>query len=141
MYEQYLPYCDVILWVMSGINRAVALDQLYLKRLSQFHGRIVFGLNQIDLVYPRDWSEDYNIPSRSMEQAINEIVEDRQKRLGSVINRSVEVIPYSASKGLNLELLFTSLIKNMPGDRSWIFQDLKNFSYKDFMPTKVTVKS
>ncbi|MDG4765884.1 50S ribosome-binding GTPase [Solwaraspora sp. WMMD406] len=32
MYERHLPECDVVLWVTAARNRAVALEQQYLRR-------------------------------------------------------------------------------------------------------------
>lgn len=54
-YLHRLPECDVILWLLAARNRGMSLDQQYLKRLAQFHDRIVFGLNQIDIVHPMNW--------------------------------------------------------------------------------------
>ena len=45
------------------------------------------------------------------------------------------MIPYSAKYGYNLERLFASLIDGCPPARRWIFDSLKNFSYRDFLPT------
>ena len=36
MYSNALPECDVVIWVMTARNRAIALDQTYLKRLDRF---------------------------------------------------------------------------------------------------------
>ena len=60
-YRRHLPRCDVVLWLMAARNRAVALDQRYLQQLSDCHPRMVFGLNQVDLIEPLDWH-----PARSI---------------------------------------------------------------------------
>jgi predicted GTPase len=52
MYREHLSQCDVVLWIMTARNRAVALDQLYLEQLHQFHPKIIFGVNQVDLIEP-----------------------------------------------------------------------------------------
>lgn len=134
MYRRTLPHCDVILWVLSARNRAVALDQMYLKQFADLHQRIVFGLGQVDLVDPMNWKPGLPIPSVEQERNIAEIAADRSKRLGEVIEQQVKLVPYSNHQGFNLEELFASLISHVQGDRAWIFAGLKNFSFKQFLP-------
>jgi uncharacterized protein len=137
MYRDKLPDCDVILWVLAARNRAVALDQHYLVQLDGFHDRIVFGLNQVDLVEPMNWKAGLPIPSKEQETHIAKIVEDRGLRLSSVMKRKVEVIPYSTVRGYNLEALFTAMLQACARQRSWILSGLKNFSYKDAIPVEL----
>jgi predicted GTPase len=137
MYRDKLPDCDIILWVLAARNRAVALDQHYLMQLEDFHDRIVFGLNQVDLVEPMNWKMGLPIPSKEQEKHIAEIVEDRGRRLSAVMKRKVEVIPYSTVRGYNLESLFTAMLQTCNGHRSWILSGLKNFSYKDAIPVEL----
>jgi predicted GTPase len=134
MYREALPACEIILWVMTGRNRAIALDQMYLRELIEFQGRMVFGISQVDLVEPRDWKQGLPIPSKTQEQHIAEIVRDRRQRLSQTLGRDVEVIPYSSERGYQLEHLFTALLQSCTGQRSWIFHALKNFSLNDFVP-------
>ncbi len=133
-YKANLARCDVILWVMTARNRAVALDQMYLQQLRKHHRRIVFGINQCDLVDPLDWDTRANLPSSSQERNIAEIVKDRSERLTAILGTRTRLIPYSAATGYNLEELFFFLIENAPKQRRWIFDGLKNFSFKDFVP-------
>lgn len=137
MYRRNLPECDMILWIMSARNRAIALDQRYLREFSDLSERIVFGISQVDLVEPMNWKPGLPIPSREQEVHISEIVVDRSKRLSDILDRKVEIIPYSNSRGYNLETLFTSLLQSCAGNRSWIFGALKNFNYADFIPQEV----
>jgi uncharacterized protein len=134
LYHRELPRCDVILWVIAARNRAIALDQTYLRELAEFHDKIVFGISQADLVEPLDWRESYNIPSRAQEDNLKAITQDRRARLASVIGRDPTMIYYSARYGYNLEQLFSALIDACPEKRQWIFLGLKNFSYLDFVP-------
>ena len=134
MYEENLDRCDVVLWVMSARNRAVALDQMYLRKLSRFHDRIVLAISQADLVEPLDWVEKYNIPSSQQEE------ERRHRgRPGGEDPRRGRPFPsgvsYSAHRGYQLEKLFTTILRSCPVDRQWIYGGLKNFSYKDFLPS------
>lgn len=136
-YLQHLPECDVILWLMAARNRAASLDQQYLQQLTQFHDRIVFGLNQIDIVHPMDWNNSINLPSVEMEENIGEIVKDRSKKIADIVGRDPDLVPFSVAKGFNLEMLFNRLITSAPDDRKFVFDLLKNFSYKDFVPAEV----
>ncbi len=136
MYRNYLPMCDVVLWIMSARNRAIALDQQYLEQLKEFHAKMLFGISQADLVEPMNWKPGLPIPSKEQEANLAEIVEDRGKRISETLGRQVRLVPYSNYKGYNLEELFAALITHVEGDRAWIFSGLKNFSYKDFMPKK-----
>jgi hypothetical protein len=134
MYKEKLPACDVVLWVMSARNRAVALDQGYLSQFPEVHERIVFGIGQVDLVEPMVWRSGFPVPTGQQERNILEIAEDRTSRLSAYLGRKAEVIPYSNTHGYNLEGLFTALLAACGGNRSWIFHDLKNFSFEDFIP-------
>jgi uncharacterized protein len=132
MYNQYLPQCDVILWVLTARNRAIALDQLYLSKLSAFSERIIFGINQVDLVEPMDW-ENTNLPSEKQSLNIDVIVADRKEKIENVLKRDIKIIPYSARKFYNLPKLFSCIVESCPSDRAWIFGMLKGFSAYDFI--------
>jgi len=136
MYRQNLPHCDVILWLMTARNRAVCLDQQYLQDFESYHRRIVFAVNQVDLVHPLDWNPASPVPSVEMERNIRDIVDDRADKLGSVLGFRPNVIGFSAERGYNLEELFASLIAATSESRKFLFDFLKNFSYQDFVPTQ-----
>lgn len=137
MYRQNLPACDVILWVTTARNRAIALDQLYLAEFPEVADRIVFGINQVDLVEPLDWPAGLPIPSPAQKANIREIVADRRSRFCSYLGRDVAIVPYSTSRGHNLEDLFTTLLEHAPDGRKWLFHVLKNFRLEDFLPTGI----
>jgi len=134
MYRESLPACDAVLWVMAARNRAVALDQMYLGQLTEFHERMVFGINQVDLVEPGDWRPSYNIPSGRQEANIRAITRDRTERLSGLLDQPPRVIAYSSRLGYRLEQLFRALLAVVPAHRQWIYAGLKNFSYLDFIP-------
>jgi len=134
MYEENLDRCDVVLWVMSARNRAVALDQMYLRKLSRFHDRIVLAISQADLVEPLDWVEKYNIPSATQKKNIRAIEADRVEKIRAEVGRRLPVVSYSAHRGYHLEKLFSTILQSCPEDRQWIYGGLKNFSYRDFLP-------
>jgi predicted GTPase len=141
MYEEHLPSCDVILWVMSARNRAVALDQHYLKQLARFHGRIVFGINQADIVEPMDWRERINLPSRRQESNLRIIEQDRREKLQSVLGRDAPIVCYSSRYGYRLPLLFRTLLEACPPERRWIYEGLRNFNHRDFIPDSAMGRS
>ena len=53
---------------MAARNRGLALDQRYLEELKSYHGRMVFGVNQVDLTEPMDWHPVVNGPSPEQER-------------------------------------------------------------------------
>lgn len=136
-YERQLGRCDVILWVLAARNRAIALDQQYLRRLAPFAGRMIFGINQCDLVDPLDWSERLNLPSTAQEEHVAQILNDRREHLERTVGGPVRMVAYSASKGWNLQELFTTLVESAPPGRAWVFSGLKAFRPEDFLPEAV----
>lgn len=137
MYQQHLPECDVILWIFAARNRAVALDQQYLKKLSDSHNKMVFGLNQVDFVEPVNWDMKINLPSRQQEKNIEIIVKDRREKIQHILQRDVKLIPYSAKTRYNLQELFSEIINSCPPERAWIFNALKGFKFDDFIPEEI----
>jgi uncharacterized protein len=133
-YHERLPECDVVLWILAARNRAMSLDQQYLLELSKYRERMVFAVNQIDIVHPMDWNTTINMPSPAMERHIEEIVDDRADKLEDILGLRPTVIPFSAKKGFNLEQLFGALITAIPESRRFIYDSLKDFSYEDFVP-------
>lgn len=136
LYRENLDRCDAVLWVMSARNRALALDQMYLKQLGAFHDKILFGLNQVDLVEPMEWRVNYNIPSREQESNITLIMADRLRHLVPVMGRDSGMVAYSSRTGYHLEHLFKAMLDACPSDRRWIYAGLKNFSHLDFIPAE-----
>ena len=134
MYRNNLADCDVILWVLAARNRAVALDQIYLKELSEFHNKMVFGVNQIDLVEPMNWRAHAGIPSVEQEENIKTIISDRKIKIESIVGKEVKIQAYSAKTKYGLQELFSELIQTTSGDRSWILSSLKAFHEHDFIP-------
>jgi predicted GTPase len=135
MYSNHLSKCDVVLWIISARNRGIALDQRYLQVLTQYHDKIIFGMNQIELIEPLNWSR-INMPSLEQEENIKIILDDRRERLQSAFNATAVLSSYSALKGYNLQELFTQLIEHCKSERSWMFGALKGFHPDDFIPAE-----
>jgi small GTP-binding protein len=134
MYHKHLTQCDVILWVLTARNRAVALDQMYLKQLRDYNHKMVFGINQVDLVEPVNWNQKLNLPSREQKENLEIIKKDRKAKLESVLEREIQIVPYSAKFLYNLQELFTTIVESCPQNRAWIFAAIKAFRPDDFIP-------
>ncbi|MFC7529807.1 GTPase family protein [Actinoplanes sp. GCM10030250] len=117
-YAERLPSCDVILWVLTARNRGLALDQAYLRELAPHRDRLVFGVNQVDLIAPGDWEHGPNLPSEAQEQHLLEILEDRKARLAATLGCARPVVGYSAVRAYRLQELFTALTGACPPGRA-----------------------
>ena len=132
-YKKHLPKCDVALWVIAARNRALAVDQLYLKKLKSVLPNLVIGVNQVDLIEPADWSRATNLPSEAQKAAIEEVLADRQARLARLYGARTPIIAYSAKKYYNLGNLFLACVEAAPKRRRWMFELVKGFSAKDWL--------
>lgn len=137
MYDNNLPKCDIILWITAARNRAIALDQIYLKKLKKYHDKMVFGINQVDLIDPMNWNPKINLPSEEQLDNIDEITLDRKEKIEKIVGHPIQMLPFSAMKKYNLEFLFGALIDALPAERRWVFQGLKNFNHDDFLPQEI----
>jgi predicted GTPase len=125
--------CDIVLWITAARNRALALDQQYLTRLSDVLPHAVIGINQVDLVEPLNWNAGINMPSLEQGQAVKEIAEDRQAKLSKCLRGASQTVAYSAVKYYNLQRLFAACLDAAPQDRRWMFDLLKSFSTHDWL--------
>ncbi len=132
-YRQHLPEADIALWVLAARNRALALDQQYIEKLSDVLPHVVLGINQVDLVEPLSWNEAINLPSKEQAANIGVIAEDRQKKLGAAFKRPVRSVPFSALRHYNLQALFNACLDEAPKHRRWMFEILKAFSARDWL--------
>lgn len=127
-YRQHLPEADIALWVVAARNRALALDQQYLGKLSDVLPNLVLGISQVDLVEPLSWNEAINLPSREQAENIEVIVGDRRAKLGTAT-----AVPFSALRRYNLQALFNACLDEAPKPRRWMFEILKAFSTRDWL--------
>jgi predicted GTPase len=81
-----------------------------------------------------DWDDSINLPSVQQSENIDIILDDRREKIERIVDREIVIIPYSAKTRYNLQELFTAIVKSSPPTRAWIFSDLKNFRYDDFIP-------
>ena len=141
MYEQHLPDCDVILYVLSARNRAIALDQQYLEMLNLKKRKVVVGINQVDLVEPRNWNERINLPSDEQDAHIAEIVADRREKLAPLLAKGSAFVPYSAERGFGLSALFEALVRLADPKRDWLLAGLKGFTLEDEFSVEVLAQA
>jgi small GTP-binding protein len=133
MYEEHLPKCDVALWVIAARNRALALDQQYIRRLKPHIKKIVFGISQVDLVDPLDWNTGKNLPSSIQSEHIDRIVKDRADKLSEAFGSKVSCVAYSSAKYYRLMELYQSIIDNTPEKRRWLFDLVRAFDARDWL--------
>ena len=129
-YQEELPSCDVVLWVIGARNRGLVLDQRYLSQLCKFSPNIVFAVNQVDLVEPMDWTAA-NIPSQRQREHIAAIQMDRSEKLGSVLGEPPAIVPYSAAKKFNLSILFGAMIDALAEERRALYDLIRTFRFED----------
>jgi uncharacterized protein len=136
MYEAHLAACDVVLWIFSATNRAMILDQGYMQRFKRYLPKVVFAVNQVDAVGIDGWNHKINLPTAETKVLIEEIVADRKAKVFEAVGLDAAVIAFSAQHGFRLQKLFRALIAKLPEDRKWLFDNLRVFSYRDFLPTQ-----
>lgn len=124
-YQKVLRECDVALWVLDGHSRLFTHTQLALRDVVGAAmgdlGRLVIGINKIDLIQPGCWNEKYNIPSAEQEKNIKIKVDDVMQKIGKVCHISLErIIPYSALRWYRLENLFGGMLDACPDERAWV---------------------
>ena len=134
MYEEHLPQCDVALWIIAARNRALALDQMYLDRLGRLlANKVVFGINQADLLDPNDWNKLKNLPSETQQRHIEEITNDRSARLSEILGKKIEILTYSASKYYRLMELYEHIVSGADKDRRWMFEFVRKFTAENWL--------
>jgi uncharacterized protein len=132
-YRRHLPEADVALWIVAARNRALALDQQYLKELSDVLPHLVLGINQVDLIDPLPWNDAINMPSKEQTENMRRIVDDRRAKFSTVFSREVAAVPFSATRYYNLQALFKACLDEAPKERRWMFEVLKSFSTRDWL--------
>jgi len=132
-YRSHLPEADVALWVVAARNRALALDQHYLRALKDDLPKLVIGINQADLVEPLDWNDKINMPSPRQAEHIEAIIADRREKLGTVLGYEPAVIAFSARRYYNLQALYRVCLQAAPEGKRWMFELLKSFSTMDWL--------
>ena len=138
-YRHHLKKCDAVIWVLAARNRALALDQRYLKTLRHRVPNLTIGINQADLIAPMDWNERINMPSPEQRDNLNAILTDRKARLSKVMGRDVPVVIFSATHYYGLYDLFNACVDQAPPNRRWMFEIIRKFSPDDWLDRAVAL--
>lgn len=130
LYQQLLPTCDVALWIVKADERALADDQRHIRDVltRELRERLVVGINQVDLVQPGRWIEEFNVPSEEQEKSINRKIRDVKAKLQYVGVKPNFIVPYSAARGYRLTQLFGAMLNACPDERAWILDGRKKIS-------------
>ncbi len=126
IYQDVLPGCDVILWIIQADLRTLAEDQrmwmsLTSGRMVGRQQRIVIGVNQVDKIGPGEWDTRLNFPSPEQENSIKRRCKDIRTKLSDVGIRPKHVAYYSAYRRYGLYDLLSSIV-GAAGVAGWKFQ-------------------
>jgi uncharacterized protein len=127
-YARVLPSVDIALWIIKADNRAISNIQRAIQRLVEHKivdpARLVFAINQVDLVQPGAWDEVINQPSVEQETTIKARREDIVAKIRRVVPLANEhVVAYSATKFYNLERLVHAMVKACEKRRGWLLSE------------------
>ncbi len=122
IYAELIPNCDVILWVIKADDKALEADQDFLENLltDELEQRLVIGINQVDKIYPQNWSLKYNLPSRQQYANIQAKEEYVRQLLEEINVVPRDIVSYSAAYGYRLPELFEVMLDACPKKRRWI---------------------
>jgi hypothetical protein len=130
-YQRILKNVDVILWILDAQYRPIQSIQTYLRDEmnlidSQIVERMVFALNKVDLVQPRQWHHLSNLPGDAQKNNIEARIEDVREKISEVLpSWKGTVIGYSAEKYYNLPQLFLAMLEAVPEKRRWVLSSRK----------------
>lgn len=134
IYVKELPAVDVALYVLQADERFLAEDQRILAEvvlpamcrssnrqgLREAAGRLVVGLNKVDLMRPGAWDTRINYPTKEQESTI----ERRCKAIVQALGRTLpdlsaeKIVYYSADRRYRLPDLLLQVVSSA-GDAAW----------------------
>lgn len=142
-YDEFIPICDVILWVISSRDRSLQFDEEYIKDLpSKMKNKIVVGISQVDIMYPENWNRGKKLPSVEQYNQIQRKRKDLQKRFNIELDKIVEYCAFYEERKLpsgkkkkddrrfNLFHLVKVLLENCGKDSQFVLG--QSFSEKIF---------
>jgi uncharacterized protein len=140
MYNEVLPQCDAAIWIMTATNRALALDQKYLRDLTEHSARFVFALNKCDECAPMNWDRRHNIPSSEQSENLEEIRKHRQDCLSQSLGRDITIHYYSARRHYRTLDVFKSAWEKFDTSRRWMLEAFRETSTEKWLDGRRTVK-
>lgn len=133
IYAEVLDKCEIALFILKADSRDMLevqriLRDVVARSLPDVAQRLVIGLNQVDLVYPGDWIEAANIPSKEQEKNIRLIVRERIRSIRKVCPiKTTQIVAYSALKRYRLQQLFYAMIASTAGE-AWVLSAKKQIA-------------
>lgn len=121
IYQQILPKCDIILYVLKADNRTLGEDERILQNIvlpSCDKKKIILAVNQVDILGENEglhWDTRINLPDPRQE----ELIQLKQKDISSMFHEDLDVdinkiVCYSAIKRYHLLELLYSIVKTTP---------------------------
>ena len=123
LYHEILPSCDVALWIIKADTRAFAEDQRNIRDIlsPELKDRLVIGINQLDLIQPGEWIDEFNLPTREQKETIEAKIANVKEIFSAVCAiRPEQIIPYSARKSYQVTNLLEAMMQACPDERAWI---------------------
>lgn len=147
IYRDVLAQSDVAIWVVSAIDRSLALDQILLREIigdanPDLYSRLIIGVNKLDLVHPDNWNRRINLPSKKQEQNFDKVLKWVEKSISKVCPDLTpdRIVGYSAFRRYNLPYLFRVMLDACPDERAWLLNERRNIA--DFTDmAKVDIKT
>lgn len=132
LYRKKIPEMDFVLWVLSAVDRKLALDittyKKIVKPLSELHKiPVIFVLNKADDVHPKDWNNESNLPSESQINTLNGVLKGTMDASGVQQNGVMAkfgleedaICVVSASKGYGLVGLVEAIVRSLPAAKKY----------------------
>lgn len=139
MYNDVLPECDAALWIMTATNRALALDQEYLRHLAAHNDKMVFALNKCDECEPMNWDRRNNMPSEEQSKNLEAICRHRGEVLSNIVGRDVTVSYFSARRHYRTLAVFKSAWEKFDTSRRWMLEAFRGTSTEKWLDGRRTL--
>ncbi|PWF51783.1 hypothetical protein BHT19_0012885 [[Kluyvera] intestini] len=113
LYHEWLPWLDLVLWVMKADDRALSIDeQFYRQVIGEAHRhKVLFVVNQADKIEPcHEW--DLLTGSPSAMQYLN--IQSRLIDIGKLFSPAAPVVAISARTGWGLTAMAEAMMKHLP---------------------------
>lgn len=117
-YQQILPQCDIVLYIMEAPDRSYSEDQRILRNVvlpscKDIKQKLVVAINKVDKIGEKDgylWDIRINLPTRDQEVLIENKLSDVQKRFSGEFGISKDkIVCYSGLKRYHLKDLLLAL--------------------------------
>jgi predicted GTPase len=123
-----IPNHDILYWVLDITNRDIAQTSKNMRRVlneTKYNNKMVLVLNKVDQFVLTEeernrgligWDEEYNLPSRALEEVIYKRTDDIIEKFSKIGLRRERIIACSALKRWNTGSVFDKFIEILPED-------------------------